>query len=38
MCAQVKKVNLLAYGEKPDWFFKVSPSGLLPVRRGVDLR
>lgn len=23
---------LLSYGEKPDWFYRISPSGLLPVR------
>lgn len=28
---KVKRVNLLAYGEKPDWWYRVSSTGLLPV-------
>ena len=30
---KVKKVPLLAYGEKPEWFLNIAPTGLLPVRR-----
>lgn len=28
---QVEKINMRCYGEKPAWFMKMVPSGLLPV-------
>ncbi len=28
---KIKRVNLLAYGEKPDWIYQLSGTGLMPV-------
>jgi hypothetical protein len=27
----VKKIHLKAYGKKPDWYFQIAPSGLVPA-------
>ena len=27
----VKKINMNCYGDKPDWFWRLNPSGGIPV-------